>query len=291
VPRALAALAGRLPAPVATWLGRRLGDVAWIALRRRRRTALGNLAVAFPELPAADRRRLARRSFEHVGLMTAELCRAAIELPDRTLSRIQVEGLDHLRGAMRRHGRALVVTAHLGNWELLSLVHPLTGFPLAIVARRLDTAWLDTLVRGLRESATVEIIDKRRAVRPVLAALRRGSMVALMLDQNATRREGVFVPFFGRPASTSRSAATLAIRTATPIVPLFIRRTLDGRHAVTIEPPLVPPPGRLSREAVLTLTAACSQRIEAAIRRAPEQWLWMHGRWRTRPASGARPAW
>ncbi|MBI2215878.1 MAG: lysophospholipid acyltransferase family protein [Candidatus Rokubacteria bacterium] len=279
----LAALVRRLPVPVAAWLGRRLGDLAWMALARRRRTALDNLAVAFPELGRAERGRLARRSFQHVGLMSVELCSALTDPPEATLSRIDVDGLDHLERVMATHGRAMLVTAHLGNWELLSFVHRLTGFPLAIVVRRLDAGWLDAVVRRLREAASVEIIDKRDAVRPVLAALRRGWMVAILLDQNATRREGVFVPFFGRAASTSRSVAAIAVRTGTPVVPLFIRRAGDGRHAVTIEEALVPPRDRASEEAIAELTAVCARTIEAAIRRAPEQWLWMHARWRTRP--------
>jgi Kdo2-lipid IVA lauroyltransferase/acyltransferase len=259
-----------------------VGDLAWLALARRRRIALANIARAFPSLPPPERQRLARRSFQHVGTMTWELSRALVEPAERTLSRIDVEGLEHLKRVVATHGRALVVTAHLGNWELLSFVRQLTGVPLAIVVRRLDAAWLDALVSRLREGAQVEIIDKRDALRRVVRALGRGSMVAILLDQNATRREGVFVPFFEHPASTSRGLATLAVRTATPVVPLFIRRTTGGRHEVTIETPIDPPAGPPD-EAIADLTAACTRAIEAAVRRAPEQWLWMHARWRTRP--------
>jgi KDO2-lipid IV(A) lauroyltransferase len=108
-------------------------------------------------------------------------------------------------------------------------------------------------------------------------------MVGILLDQNATRREGVFVPFFGRAASTSRSLALLALRTDTPIVPIFIRREGAGRHHVAIEPPLPPPLSNDLDRAVVELTARCTETIEAAVRRSPEQWLWSHDRWRTRP--------
>jgi KDO2-lipid IV(A) lauroyltransferase len=117
----------------------------------------------------------------------------------------------------------------------------------------------------------------------VLQALRQGGLVAILLDQNAARREGVFVPFFGRAASTSRSLALLALRTGTPIVPIFIRREGVGRHRVTIEPPLPSPTSADLAGAVVELTARCTASIEAAIRRSPEQWLWSHDRWRTRP--------
>jgi KDO2-lipid IV(A) lauroyltransferase len=108
-------------------------------------------------------------------------------------------------------------------------------------------------------------------------------MVGILLDQNATRREGVFVPFFGHAASTSRSVALLALRTGTPIVPIFIQREGVGRHRVIVEPPLPLPPSNDLERAIVELTALCTQAIEAAVRRTPEQWLWSHDRWRTRP--------
>jgi KDO2-lipid IV(A) lauroyltransferase len=191
---------------------------------------------------------------------------------------------------MESHGRGLLLTAHLGNWELLTLAHRLTGFRLAIVVRRLDATWVEALVGRLRDGASVAVVDKRDAVRPVLKALRHGWMVAILLDQNATRREGVFVPFFGHLASTSRSIATFAVRTSTPVVPLFIRRQPDGRHVVTIEPALVGRAGVPVEQSITDLTRGCTRAIEDAIRRAPEQWLWMHARWRTRPPQAGSPA-
>jgi KDO2-lipid IV(A) lauroyltransferase len=118
----------------------------------------------------------------------------------------------------------------------------------------------------------------------VLAALARGAMVGILLDQNASRREGIFVPFFGRPASTSRAMALLAVRTGAPVLPIFARRQPDGRHRVIIRPPLAPPTANDREAAIVDLTARCAAVIEAAIREAPEQWLWMHGRWRTQAA-------
>ncbi len=264
------------------WLGRRLGDLAFLLLARRRRTALANLALAFPDLDAAARRGVCRRSFQHLGVMGFELCATLAHPIERTLARIRFDGLEHLRAAMAAHGRALVLTAHLGNWELLTVAHRLTGFRLAIVVRPLDSPWLNALAERLRRKSGVELIDKRGALRPVLRALRGGRLVAILLDQNAARRESVFVPFFGRPASTSKSLALLARRTGAPVVPIFIRREAAGWHRVTVLPPL-----RASidgADATLAeLTARCTAAIETAIRGAPEQWLWVHDRWRTRP--------
>jgi KDO2-lipid IV(A) lauroyltransferase len=283
------AAAGRLPLPLGLWLGRRLGDLAWIALPRRRRIATANLARAFPHASGAERRRLARRASQHLGMTLIELARVLARPLDATLARIRLEGVEHLRAAMAAHGRALLLTAHLGNWELLSAAHRLTGFPLSIVVRPLDAPWLDALAERLRRRAGVELIDKRGALRSVLAALRRGRMIGILMDQNAARREGVFVDFFGRPASTSRSLALLAVRTQTPVVPVFARRDAAGRHTVVIHPALAPPAANGAEAAVVELTARCTHAIERAIRETPEQWLWSHDRWRTRPP-GETPA-
>jgi KDO2-lipid IV(A) lauroyltransferase len=213
-----------------------------------------------------------------------ELCALLARPLERTLSTITLDGREHLEGVMATAGRALLLTAHVGNWELLAAAHRLTGFRLAIVIRPLDSRLVDTLARLWREKAGVELIAKRGASGPVRAALRDGSIVGVLLDQNASRREAVFVPFFGVSASTSRGLAVLALRTRTPILPVFIRREGWGRHRARIHPPLVGPGPNPTAQAIVELTAQCTQAIEAAIRAAPEQWFWLHDRWRTRPS-------
>ena len=283
---ALAALIGRLPAPVAERLGRGVGEVLFTLLPGRRRIALRNLERAFPELSAAERDRLCHGFHRHLGLMLVELCVMLGRPLPHVLEQITIEGANHLAAAVSAHGRALVLTAHLGNWELLTVASRLTGLRLATVVRPLDAPLLDALAQRLRERSGVELIPKRRAIRPVLAALARGDLVAILLDQNATRAEAVFVPFFGMAASTSRSIAVLALRTGAPILPVFIRRERWGRHRVTIGAPL-PAPVKTGPDAVVELTAQCTLAIEGAIREAPEQWLWVHDRWRTRPPAAA----
>jgi KDO2-lipid IV(A) lauroyltransferase len=216
-----------------------------------------------------------------------------VELPrlmaaplDAIVARIRLDGVEHLDAAMRAHGRALVLTAHLGNWEILCAAHRLTDYGLSVVVRPLDAPWLDAVAAGLRGRTGVEVIDKRGALRPVLEALRRGRLVGILMDQNAARREGVFVDFFGRPASTSRSIALLAVRTGAPIVPIFARRNPDGSHQVVIHPALPAPASNDAEAAIVELTARCTAEIERAIRQSPEQWLWSHDRWRTRPPGG-----
>src|SRR2546428_13629601 len=141
------------------------------------------------------------------------------------------------------------------------------------------------LADRLRQRSGIELVDKRNALRPVLGALHRGRMVALLLDQNASRREGVFVSFFGRPASTSKSLAVLAMRTRAPVVPMFIYRTDVGRHRVVIHPPLPVDTATDNERAVAELTQRCTAAIEAAIGVAPVHWHLLHARWRTPPAA------
>jgi Kdo2-lipid IVA lauroyltransferase/acyltransferase len=278
----------RLPAPLALAVGRRFGDLAALAMPRRRRLALANVALAFPELSGPARRRLARRSWQHLGMTLVELARLLGRPLEATLRELSLDGVEHLQRVMAEHGRALVLTAHLGNWEYLTAAHRLAGYPLSVVVRPLDAPTLDALAAAMRRKTGVELIDKRGALRPVLEALRRGGLVGILLDQNAARRESVFVPFFGRAASTSRSLALLAVRTGAPVLPIFIRRDGPARHRVVIEPPLAPSGQNDPEQAIVELTARCTQVIEAAIRRTPEQWLWSHDRWRTRPPALAR---
>ena len=276
-----------MPLPLALWLGRRVGDVVYTAMRRRRRIALSNLGRAYPELPEAERRRLARRAAQHLGMTLVELPRLLTAPLDETLGRIRLDGIEHLHAAMKAHGRALVLTAHLGNWEILCAAHRLTEYGLSVVVRPLDARWLDAVAVKLRRRTGVDVIDKRGALRPVLEALRRGRMVGILMDQNAARREGVFVEFFGHPASTSRSLALLAVRTGAPVIPIFARRAAGTGHTVVIRPALPAPTSNDPEAAVVELTARCTAEIERAIRQAPEQWLWSHDRWRTRPSSDA----
>jgi KDO2-lipid IV(A) lauroyltransferase len=277
-------LLAHLPTPVGLAFGRRLGDVLWLVLPRRRAVALENLRRSFgADRPAPEIRRLARRSFQHLGMNLVEICRYALRPTGVVLSQVRLEGREHLEAAAAQGRGVLVLTAHYGNWELLAAAHGLSGLPLSIVVRPLDHPLLDDLADRFRRRSGAELIVKRQAVRDVLGALRRRRMVGILLDQNATRAEGVFVPFFGVPASTSKGLALLALRTGAPVVPIFLRREPGGRHCIEVGPALTPPPDRQ----IETYTAAFNRVLEAAIRRAPEQWLWMHDRWRTRPREAA----
>lgn len=288
--RMLASLASALPAPAVLAVGRALGRLVWVCDARHRRVAQENLHVAFgASLDPAERRRLARRTFVRFGEALAELLlfpRIARSRPERWA---EVHGIEHLRAALASGDGVLVTSGHFGNWELVALVQARLGFPMTLVARPLDNPRLDRWLGGLRGLSGNRVVPKRRALREVLPALGRGEAVALVIDQNVRDEGGVFVDFFGRPAATSAALGLLALKRGCPIVPVFSLPIGGGRHRIEYEEPIRPRRDAPDRRAeVERLTREATARLEARVRRHPELWLWMHDRWRTRPA--ARPA-
>jgi Kdo2-lipid IVA lauroyltransferase/acyltransferase len=276
---AAATAVGALPVPVALRLGRGLGAAAHAILGTPRRLALVHVGQAFPELDAEARRRLVRATFRHAGQSYAELAMSAKLLRDDAY--VRIDGLDALREALAAGRGCIAVTGHVGNWELLAARIATLGMPLTVVARRVYDDRFDALIRRFRGGAGMEILlrDDPQFLGAVRDALARNRIVALLIDQDS-RGGGVFVPFFGRPAHTPPGAAILALRTKAPVVTVFIRRRADGGHLITFERVAVERPGK-----VVDVTAQFTAAIEAAIRRAPAEWVWWHERWRRRPDS------
>jgi KDO2-lipid IV(A) lauroyltransferase len=243
-----------------------------------------NLERAFGSgLDPAARRAVARANFRHLGVTALECCRLFFGPPAAMVQRVRLEGVEHIKSALAEGRGALYLTAHFGNWELLAAAHMLTGLaPLSVVIRPLDNPFLDRLVSRGRERGQVRLIPKRAALRGVRVVLGRGECVGILLDQHAGR-QGVFVPFFGALASTSRSLAVLALKTGAPVVPAFIHRLPDGDHQVTLEPALeLVRTGQRDRDVEVN-TARFTEVIERHVRTHPEQWFWVHRRWKTPP--------
>jgi Kdo2-lipid IVA lauroyltransferase/acyltransferase len=276
--------AGHLPGPVAARLGAGLGELAYRLLAGRRRVALDNVARAFdpPPEPAAGRA-LVRASFRHLGITALECTRLFFGPPGAMRDRVRVEGLEHVRAALALGRGAFILTGHFGNWELLAAAHVLAGFSVSVIVRPLDNPFLDALLARGRGRGGLRLIPKRHAVHGIREALARGECVGIFLDQDAGPA-GVFVPFMGRPASTSRGLALLALKTDAPVLPAFIRRLPGGEHLATIEAPVpVVRTGDLDAD-VRAGTARFTEAIERAVRAHPDQWFWVHRRWKTRPA-------
>jgi KDO2-lipid IV(A) lauroyltransferase len=271
---------GALPVPVALGLGRGLGIAAHRLLGRPRLLAVDHVRMAFPELDETARAHLVRDTFVHAGTAYAEL--ALWPTLQHDPSYVDIEHLPVLDRALAQGRGCLAITGHVGNWEILAARIAALGYPLTVVARRVNDDRFDALVRRFRGGAGMEILlrDDPRFLVNVREALERGHIVALLIDQDS-KGGGVFVPFFGRPAHTPPGAAILALRTKAPVVTVFIRRRPQGGHTITFEPFTVAAGGGSGR--VTDLTARFTAAIEAAIRRSPSEWVWWHERWRRQP--------
>ncbi|QRN95934.1 lysophospholipid acyltransferase family protein [Archangium violaceum] len=282
--RVALAIVSRLPLGLARWLGAGFGRFAFAVAGGERRKALKSLARAFPEKSDAERHALARASFRHLGMAAFEV--GATDSMDRQLERLvrwSEEDRRVLDVALARGRGVVFISGHVGNWELLARRVARAGYPSQSIAKETTDPRLTTLVERFRARGGVRSIwrGQEGAARAMLRALKAGEILGLLIDQD-TRVQSVFVPFFGELAATPRAAADLALRTGAAVVVGFCQREGDGYRLWMEE---VPWQASGDREVdALALTAALSLRIEAAIRRAPEQWVWMHQRWKTRPA-------
>ena len=282
----------QLPLRPALALGAWVGRLAHLLAVRPRRRALRQLALCLPERTEAERRAIVRRMFVHLGRDAFEL--AAIRSCDaRLAARVEVSPPTLLQEVIARGRGMVLVAGHLGSWALLARRVARAGIPTALIAHAGPDAGLTALAeRFLAEGGVTTLRgEDPETGRAIVRTFRRGRALGLLIDQDAGV-QGVFVPFFGRPAWTPRTAADLAIRFGAPVVVGTIHRRgprpEDGHLLEVVEVPFSTDPPDQEAEAV-RLTAACSAVLEAAIRRHPDQWVWLHERWRTQPG-GEHPA-
>jgi len=243
-----------------------------------------HLEVAFPELGPGEHKRIMRGCADHFGRQLAEVAWLWRAPESEVQGLVTVEGVEHLRMALDAGRGAVIVTAHCGNWELLNLWLGASGFPVTIAVRELDDPRLDEFATRLRSRFGTEVVARgSSAGRQLMQALGRKRAVGLLIDQDIPSIPGVFVPFFGRPAWTPSGAALLALRMRSPLVTAFDHRRPDGSHFMRVSPPLPMPEEGSLDDRVLELTAAVTAAVEWQVRAWPEQWVWMHRRWRTQP--------
>jgi KDO2-lipid IV(A) lauroyltransferase len=266
-------------------LGRRLGRL-WGSLDRRHLAiAAGNLHRAFPEWDAARVQAVAKGVYAHFGTILLDLLWMEGRSAEALLALADHEGVEHVRAARAAGRGVLCPSAHLGNWEFQAIASvPLVGH-ISMIARPLDNPELDRRLVALRTSGGNTVIYKRRAIARVLTALREGDIVAILIDQNVQEGDGIFVEFFGRPACTTTVAAALALKTGCAIVPVRCVLRPNGRYRMVYGPPVAPARTGRRDEDVATLTQRLTSVIEGWVRETPEQWLWLHRRWKTRPPS------
>jgi len=284
IARILLALFRMLPLRVAVSLASWLAAFAYHFSGRLRRVGQRNLALAFPELPADERRRLLRASFSNLGRLFGVFSHFANDSRETLKNFVRPEGLDHLKAAQKSGRGVILFTGHIGAWELSSFALSLFGHPLSFLVRRIDNPKMEALVDRDRKRLGNRTIDKRAAAREMLQILQGGGTLGILVDLNTLDREAIFVDFFGVPASTTFIVAKLALRTGAPLLPVFAPWDKDEqRYVLKIDEPLVFTATGDEAQDVRSLTQAYTRVVEKYVRRYPDQWLWIHRRWKTRP--------
>ena len=273
-----------LPRPLARSAGVGLAWVVYLLHVRLRQVGMRNLALAFPEKSEAERAHILRGEFTSLGRQLAEVS----HFPQYTRKNVEevvvYDGLENYEKAYARGKGVLFLTAHFGGWELSAFTHSLHGHWMHVVSRAMDNVYLDRLIRRYRTMHGNQIVDKDDFVRGLLAAMKAGEVVGILMDTNMTPPQGIFVDFFGIPACTASGLARIALRTDAAVVPTFTIWDADmGKYRLRFDPAM-----ELVRTDDLDADIqANTQRfttiIEDYVRKYPEQWLWVHRRWKTRP--------
>ncbi len=273
-----------LPRRSARAVGAGIGAIAFHGFGRLRRVGIRNLELAFPEEPEPNRLRILRSVYRNLGYLLAEFCKMADYTPDEASRFIRYEGLENYLLARDRGKGVLVLTGHLGAWELSSFYHSLMGMPMGMVIRRLDNPLVDRFVNRIRCQHGNRVIHKDDFARGLIASMRAGETVGILMDTNMTPPQGVFVPFFGVQACTASGMARIAARTEAAVVPGFLLwEESENRYVLRFGEPLEVVHTQSPEEDALVNTANFTAVIERYVRHYPEQWLWMHRRWKTRP--------
>jgi Kdo2-lipid IVA lauroyltransferase/acyltransferase len=261
-----------------------MGLILYALATAERRKALTSLAIAFPMSSLAEHQALARASFGHLGEMLFELaCISQVDARMESLVQWPAAARQVLEAALRQNKGVVFVSGHVGNWELLARRVALAGFDCQSIAKETSDPRLTRWIEAVRQGAGLKSIWRGQpgAAKHMLRALKGNGILGLLIDQD-TKVQSVFVDFFGKPAKTPRAAADLALKTGAPVVVGFCHRTSPGHYRIEMKAITAV---NLVTDAALTLTQQLTYEIESAIRSYPEQWVWMHQRWRSVPDS------
>ncbi len=277
-------LLGLLPRKAARAAAQGIGWIFWCTSPRLQRVAHRNLQLAMPELSGAERKRIVRGVYRSLARQMAEVALLPKLNRENVSDVVVYEDFENYAEAVARGRGVLFLTAHVGAWELSAYAHALNGHPLYILIRALDNPLLNSLVNRYRTSSGNKIIEKRDFLRGILAALKENQAVGILADQNSSMTEGVMVDFFGTPACTAAGLARIALKTGAAVVPGFTYWSGD-KYRLRFEPPLtLVSTGDADADAIAN-TQLFTKVIENWVRQFPDQWLWIHRRWKTRPPS------
>jgi KDO2-lipid IV(A) lauroyltransferase len=288
--RAILSGLGAMPRAVAIAIGLSIGRLGYLLPGNLRRTGQRNLEIAFPEKTEHERGELLRGCFSSLGRLLGEFSQLPKATPEtlRRLIEYDEVGLAHLREAEKNKRGVIFLTGHLGCWELHSFGWSALEYPLSFLVRPLDNARIEEMIENVRTRLGNRAIDKQSAARQSLRVLREGGTLGILSDLNTQTREGVFVPFFGKLACTTAGIATLALKTDAVVIPTCaVWNKERKRYFFHGDPPVeLVRTGDHTKDIELN-TARFAAAVERMVRLYPDQWLWIHKRWKTRPPGEA----
>jgi len=250
---------------------------------KQRLIALNNLRMAYPEKDIDEIEAIAKGVYRHIAIVMAELFEMPFITRETLAEWVTVEGLENVENAFAQGKGVLSIVAHFGNWELMTVAVPLLIRPMQIVYRPLDNPIMDNLLGWSRTKHGNSLIPKGGSGKRIIRLLRENNPIGILSDQNVDRNEGVFVDFFGRPACTSVGTAVLALQSGAPVIPAFMPRMPDGRYKLVILPAVEITRTDDHESDLFVNTQRFTKVVEAMVRKYPDQWFWIHQRWKTKP--------
>ena len=262
-------------------IGRVLGILVFFITLRHRRIVRRNLKFVYPEWPPERVKKISKRIFQNLGITFLEICQMVCFSSDDILDKVKIRGQEHLLNAMHNNKGVIFISAHLGNWEIVPLFCPLYfKMPITVVARQILNKIINQWIHELRTRFGSRVIYKDVALPEMTRTLRQGKILAILIDQGTKSSLGVKIKFFNKFVTATPAAALLAMRCNSPVLPSFCTRNADGAFTIAIEPPLVlERTGDLGAD-LRTNTQIMTDAIEKMVRKYPEQWFWVHKRWR-----------
>jgi KDO2-lipid IV(A) lauroyltransferase len=258
---------------VGRWIGRRIMGIS----KKYRERTIKNLRLAFPSWSDEEIRRTAIGVFEHFGKTTARFFGGGKDTAEEILASVRFNGMDAVDRALERGKGILAITAHFGNWERMAEAIALKGYKISVVARDANEVRTTKIVNDVRKGRGIDVFSRGKAARELLRRLKANEIVGILTDQNT--RE-IMVPFFGMPAGTNEGPAVIHMLTGAPLFTAFAAELEDGTYSVDVEPLQIPEPTGDREADVKAIMVSVNSKIEEAVRKHPEQWLWMHDRWR-----------